>query len=191
MYKKQENGYILVTVILLLMVLTVLGMAALGTSTIENMLSGNMLIDEQHDPLSESPLPFLPATIPPIMVESTIPSKYSNVIKDPNFYIEIRSIPYAFNTMTYSMSDPIDAGPDFQIQALTDGGNVNTVDVDVDKLETDAMEGGGKINHNCYKGAGKCAGKGSVYYYRVNSRAYNAAIGSESITASYYRYVDK
>ncbi len=48
MIKSNDKGYILITVLLLLLVLTIVGMSAINSSTVENMLSGNIRLRETN-----------------------------------------------------------------------------------------------------------------------------------------------
>ncbi len=80
MMKKQENGYILVTSILLLMVLTVIGMAALGTSSIENILSGNIRIIEENEALASSGIKHIPGPLGDLIMPDTTPTGYTEYI---------------------------------------------------------------------------------------------------------------
>ncbi|HDH34261.1 MAG TPA: hypothetical protein ENG88_02265, partial [Nitrospirae bacterium] len=48
MINEKNDGYILITVLLLLLVLTVLGIAAIQTSTVDNALSGNVRLRERN-----------------------------------------------------------------------------------------------------------------------------------------------
>jgi Tfp pilus assembly protein PilX len=80
MMKEQENGYILITSILLLMVLTVIGMAALGTSSIENILSGNIRIIEENEALASSGIKHIPGPIDDLLMLETSPSEYTAYI---------------------------------------------------------------------------------------------------------------
>ena len=66
-----------------------------------------------------------------------------------------------------------------------------TVDIDIDKVSVVNMEGSGAINHNCYSGVGKCAGKGKLYYFRINSVASLTGVGARTTAGSFYIYVDK
>ena len=65
------------------------------------------------------------------------------------------------------------------------------VDIDIDKISAVFMEGAGVINHNCYSGVGKCAGKGRKFYFRVNSEASLTGVGAKTTVGSYYIYIDK
>ncbi len=71
---------------------------------------------------------------------------------------------------------------------IVDGRNV---DIDIDKVAVVNMEGSGAINHNCYSGVGKCAGKGKLYYFRINSVASLTGVGAKTTVGSFYIYVDK
>ena len=74
---------------------------------------------------------------------------------------------------------------------MTYTANGRTVNIDIDKISVASMEGAGAINHNCYSGVGKCAGKSKLYYFRVNSEASISGVGAKTTVGSFYIYVDK
>ncbi len=98
MIKKHENGYILVTSILLLMVLTVIGMAALGTSSIENILSGNIRIIEENEALASSGIKHIPGPIDDLLMMQTSPTEYTPYIGSTSDIVslanELRGVPF-------------------------------------------------------------------------------------------------
>ncbi len=98
MIKKHEDGYILVTSILLLMVLTVIGMAALGTSSIENILSGNIRIIEENEALADSGVKHIPVPIGDLLFGDTSSAEYTTYIGDASEIAslanELRGVPF-------------------------------------------------------------------------------------------------
>ena len=97
MIREQENGYILVTAILLLMVLTVIGMAAMGTSSIENILSGNIRIIEENEALASSGIKHVPGPVEDVIKE-TSPDDYAPYIGTAT---DIASLASELRTVTF------------------------------------------------------------------------------------------
>ncbi|MEN8262084.1 MAG: pilus assembly PilX N-terminal domain-containing protein [Nitrospirota bacterium] len=180
MMREQENGYILVTAILLLMVLTVIGMAAMGTSSIENILSGNIRIIEENEALADSGIKHIPKPVGD-MIMLTAPAEYTAYLGTStdisNLIDELRGD--SFDT------DNTDASPDMTY--VVDG---TTVSIDIDKVSAAKSEGFAIMTHNCYEGVGRCDGKGAIYF-RVNSEASIPGIGAQTTAGSFYIYVDK
>ncbi len=180
MMKEQEKGYILVTSILLLMVLTVIGMAAMGTSSIENILSGNIRIIEETEALADSGIKHIPEPVHD-MVKNEAPIEYTTYLGTStdiaNLVNELRTIPFD--------TDSTDESPDMTY--VVDGVTVN---IDIDKMHPKNDEGNALIAHNCYSGVGRCGGKNPVYF-RVNSEASMAGVGANKTVGSFYIYVDK
>ncbi len=63
MIKSNDKGYILITVLLLLLVLTIVGMSAINTSTVENMLSGNIRLRETNFSMADAGIELSTAVI--------------------------------------------------------------------------------------------------------------------------------
>jgi hypothetical protein len=190
MKDKQDNGYILATVLMMLLVLTLVGVAALRTSSLENILAGNIRSIEESHEVSDSGTKLATGPIPSLLSDFNA-GLYTTFVPDTNTLArELRTFVMMPNTIDGSgVVSSIDNG-----DATTDmsfiTGNLN-VSIDIDKAGDTSMEGGGAINHNCYSGVGKCAGKSKLYFYRINSEAVNAATGTKSVTGALYMYVDK
>jgi Tfp pilus assembly protein PilX len=86
----NDRGYILVTVLLLLSVLIVIGIAALGTTSIENMLSGNIRLKERNVSKADGAVEISTAVI-----ERTVREQdrvgFEDIITDNNLPTELRS----------------------------------------------------------------------------------------------------
>lgn len=180
MMREQENGYILVTSILLLMVLTVIGMAAMGTSSIENILSGNIRIIEENEALADSGIKHIPKPVSD-MVMNDAPNEYVPYLGSST---DITSLIDELRTISFD-ADSTDLSPDMTY--AVDG---TTVSIDIDKMNAGKAEGFAIMTHNCYSGVGRCGGKNPVYF-RVNSEASIAGVGAKTTVGSFYIYVDK
>jgi hypothetical protein len=190
MKDKQDSGYILATVLMMLLVLTVIGVAALRTSSLENILAGNIRLLEENHEVSDSGTKVATGPIPSLLSDFNA-GLYAPYVPDANVLArEMRTFVMLPNTIgADGVVSSIDAG-DASADMVFSTGNLN-VSIDIDKAGDTRMEGGGSINHNCYSGVGKCAGKSSLYFYRINSEAVNTALGTRSVTGALYRYVDK
>ena len=71
---------------------------------------------------------------------------------------------------------------------IVDGTNIN---IDIDKIGDSPIEGSGAMTHNCYAGVGKCRGKSTQFFYRINSIASSPGGGAKTTVGSFYIYVDK
>ena len=88
MTQENDKGYILITVMLLLLVLTVVGMSAIGTSTIENVLSGNIRLREQNLSKAEAGADISASVIEHVVREEDTVG-FANIVKDANLATEL------------------------------------------------------------------------------------------------------
>ncbi len=180
MFRKDNNGYILVTVLLLLLVLTVIGMSAIGTSNVENMLSGNIRLRERNLSRADAGTEISTAVIERTVREQDIQG-FANII-NPTFaatnpdYLptELRSSP--FDSDTQDVAFTVDA---------------QTVGVDIDKMYTKWIGGTAIEFASGYEGLGKSGGSGFYAFYRINSTSTNILVSAEAQVGAIYRYVPK
>ena len=111
---QNEKGYILITSLLLLLVLTIVGMSAIGTSTIENLLSGNIRLRDQNLSKAEAG-----ADISASLIEHVIRDRdtvgYSNIVKDSNLATDL--------VVTEFDTDEADISPDVSFSIDNDPGD--------------------------------------------------------------------
>ncbi len=183
MLKNEDNGYILVTVLLLLLVLTVVGMSAIGTSTIENMLSGNIRLRERNIAKADGG-----ADISPAVIERTVrmqdTKNFTGIIADNNLPTELRSSPFDPDN-TNTIPDTSDLAID--LHPNSPGADVR---VDIDKMYTKWMGGTAIEFASGYEGVGKSGGSGFYTFYRINSTG-NDQDSSSACVGCIYRYVPK
>ena len=190
MKDKQDNGYILATVLMMLLVLTIIGVAALRTSSLENMLSGNIRLLEEGHEVSDSGTKLATGPIPTLISDFDA-GLYATFVNNTNVLAtELRTSMLAPNTVDGNgVISSVDNGDATADMSFTTGDL--SVSIDIDRTGHSNMEGGGAINHNCYSGVGKCAGKSKLYFYRINSEAVNTTLGTRSVTGALYTYIDK
>ena len=120
----DNKGYILITVLLLLLVLTVIGIAAIGTSTIENALSGNINLRERNVSKADAGTEISGAIIERgVRVQDT--QGFTNII---NPVFPATSVNYLPVELRSSQFDPDVQDISFNIT------NTETVSVDIDRM---------------------------------------------------------
>jgi Tfp pilus assembly protein PilX len=173
----NNKGYVLVTSLLMLLVLTVIGLAAISTSTLENLLSGNIRLKESNLAIADGC-----GEISLMVIERAIRNEdyrgFSNIVTDSNLSQELRAGSFDSDTLTAAEADLIcDDGL---------GGTTSVVDIDVMYPK---WIGGTSIEFaSGYEGLGKGGGSGYSTYYRVNASG-AGLMNSESNIGSVYRYV--
>jgi Tfp pilus assembly protein PilX len=177
MFNRKEDGYILITALLLLLVLTILGFTAVSTSTLDNMLSGNMRLREKNLSSADGAVEISTKVIERVVREDDV-RNFANIVTDVNLGTELR-------TTSFDNTDTETANPD-----LTFTMDQHNVTVDIDKMYSKYMGGSAIKFAEGRQGAGKGSGTGFYTFYRVNAMS-RQAIGSEGVVGSVYRYVPK
>jgi Tfp pilus assembly protein PilX len=181
MIQENEKGYILITVLLLLLVLTVVGMTAIGTSTIENVLSGNIRLREQNLSKAEAGADISASVIEHVVREEDTVG-FANIVKDANLANEL--IVNDFDT------DEADTNPDVSFPIDNPAGDPDNVNVDIDKMMVSWMFGSSVEFASGYEGIGKSGGAGFYTFHRINSTG-TGLVESEAEVGQIYRYVPK
>jgi Tfp pilus assembly protein PilX len=178
MIRKNNDGYILITVLLLLLVLTILGMAAINTSTVENLLSGNIRLRETNISKADAGADMSGSVIERTIRTNTT-SGFANIIQDSNIADELRVT--AFDNDSRDVAGELDVG-------FTVGGQ--NITIDIDKMYSKFI-GGTAIEFAAgYEGAGKSGGSGFYTFYRINSTGFGLVF-SDADVGTIYRYVPK
>jgi Tfp pilus assembly protein PilX len=195
---RKNNGYILITSLLLLLVLTVLGLSAIGTSTIENMLSGNIRLRETNISRADSGVEISTAIVERAVRVQNVDG-FTNIVKDPNLPVELRSSSFDSDGNT-DVSFNIVKDPNLPVElrssSFDSDGNTdvsfNTVAVDIDRMYSKWIGGTAIEFASGYEGAGKSGGSGFYTYYRINSTGTGPALtASTADVGAIYRYVPK
>ena len=172
----RNDGFVMATVLLLLLVLTLIGLAAMNSSTVENMLSGNIRLRERNMSNADGAVAITVPAIETVVRQETA-GAFTFISNASTLATELRTSEFD--------PDNVDSSPDFTLTVGTE-----TVDVDVDKMYT-KFAGGQSIEFaSGYEGVGKGAGSGSYTYYRINATS-RGAVGSEATVGTIYRYVPK
>ncbi len=167
-----DKGYVLVTSLLMLLVLTVIGISAIGTSTVENMLSGNIRLRELNKYSADAGAEISAAIIERVVREQDTKG-FADIINDAGLTTELRS-----NSFDNDTED---------VAFTTSHQNVS---VDIDKMYAKWM-GGTAIEFAAgVEGIGKSAGSGFYTFFRVNSLS-TGQLNSEAEVGAIYRYVPK
>ena len=177
MTKRDNDGYILITVLLLLLVLTIVGIAAINTSTVENVLSGNVRLRDRNISKADAGIEISSGLIERAAREFDIVG-FTNIVS-PNFastspnYLpnELRGI--AFDTDTQDLAFTIDS---------------QNVTVDIDKMYSARIPG---CAAEFAEGEGASAGNPCFYtFYRINATGFGLALSNADV-GTIYRYVPR
>ena len=179
MTKRKNDGYILITVLLLLLVLTILGIAAINTSTVDNILTGNVRLRDRNLSKADAGVEISTAVIERLVREGNI-TGFSNIIS-PSFdsasaeYLPNELRATAFDTDTQDVAFSVDT---------------QNVTVDIDKMYSKWIGGSAIEFASGYEGTGKGAGSGFYTYYRVNATGFGLILSNADV-GTIYRYVPK
>ncbi len=172
---RNDKGYILITTLLLMLILTIVGISSIGISTLENALSGNLRLRERNLSKAEGGL-----DVGYEFVESAkktgLFTGYTDVLKDTNFLDES-------SINVFDTDDPINS-PDLQFTVDT-----GLVSVDIDKMDVVTWIPGSSIEFaSGYEGPGKGGATTAPAYFRINSVAQGLA-NSEAEAGIIYIYI--
>jgi len=167
MDKRNENGYILVIVLLLMVVLTIVGLAAISTSSLDSMLSGNIRLKALNLAQADGATELTTGLIQRV-VRNMDTLGYANLVTDAGLPTELRSVYFSTDTQDLSY------------------GNLT---VDIDYMYKLAQKGCSQEQAAGYEGIGKGSSKCMDFFYRINSLSTDMA-NSEGTVGAIYRYVD-
>ena len=176
--KGKDNGYVLITSLLMLLVLTVIGLAAMGTSSLDNLLSGNIRLKEMNTAEADGCADISTAVIERVAREGDTRG-FAGMVSDANMPFEISSTPFD--------TDPSQNDPAWDVTCSVGG---QTVNVDLDMMYSKWGEGSSIEFASGYEGVGKGGNSGAMIYYRINSTGFNT-MGSASTVGTIYKYVPK
>ena len=173
---KENNGYILVTVLLLLLVLTVVGLAAISTSTIENIMSGNMRLKGRNISRAEAGSEISRALIQRAVRFQDIVG-FQNIVNDAGLSNELRGVAFDPDIVNGVIVDDV---------VFAVAGQNATVDID---MMYSRWIGGSAIEFaSGYEGVGKGGSSDFYTFFRVNARGVDVRL-SRSDVGALYRYV--
>jgi len=185
----EEGGMALVTVVMVMLIITVLGISAMTVTGVENKMAGLQRTMEASGQAAESCLstganvilqtllPESGGTVPAVLWAPTgpVPTTNNNAVILGN---EIMGNP--------ENSTDVAAGPGAAPNIQMTVGPYNVVG-DIDRLYIKLRAGSGQQQFAAYDGTGVGAGSnGSDVYYRITCIATNSATGTENRVAAIY-----
>lgn len=186
----DERGLAFLTVMLIMLMLTVLGITAITVSGLENNIAGIHRTTETAANAAESclgtgvnilqqvMLPENGSTIPVALLDNATPPGPVPIANNNNVILQQEIMGNPEN----HTDTPASPTPNIRMAV----GNY-TVSGDIDRLFAKAKAGSGQQQNAAYDGAGVGAGANGVdIFYRVDCMAVNSATGTESRVAAVY-----
>jgi len=186
----DERGMVMLTVIMLLVLLTGIGIAAMGLSAMENNMSGLQRTMESSGQAAESCLgtganvilqvllPESGGTVPTTLLSNNAPP---GPVPSGNAAVLANEISGQPENSTDVPTGPA-AAPNLNMTV-----GPYQVDGDIDRLYIKLRSGSGQQQNAAYEGAGVGAGSsGSDVYFRITCIATNIASGTESRVSAIY-----
>ena len=179
----SEQGMAMLTVILIMLIMTTLGLTALAVTALESRMAGNVLGQETAIVAAESCVGTAVNIIQQTIAASQLPAGYYAVggpVPSGNATIlqnEIMGFPDSSNNPTENNPDVAVGTGAAPNTSVTVG--PYTVAGDIDRLYVKARAGAGIQSHAGNEGVGGgAAGGGADIYYRVDCTAQNVAVGN-------------
>jgi Tfp pilus assembly protein PilX len=186
---KAEQGMAFLIVMILTLILTVLGVAAMTVTGLENRIAGFQRTTETAGDAAESCLSTSVKIIQQTIEAGAVPAAVVTVTgpvptgaetaANPSLTMEIKG---QFDNHTDTVTGTGAMGPDYD-QTV----NGYSVKGDIDRLYIQAKAGSGMQFASGYEGTGMgSAGGGAEVFYRVDCRATLTATGTESRVVGVY-----
>lgn len=191
--KKSEQGIAMMTVLLVMLMMTVLGISALTVTGLENRMAGSMTSMESATAAAESctgtGVNIIQQTIDPYVGAGTIPAIFlSNVVTNGAPGPVNQAYATLLNQEIMGQSDNNSDFPDGTGQApnLVQTVGAFTVNGDIDRLYIKGNPGSGMQQFAGYEGTGSSAVGSSNIFYRIDCVARNTTTGTSArVTAVY------
>lgn len=167
MNKSSDEGYILIIVLLLMVVLTIVGLAAISTSSFENILSGNIRLKSLNQARADGAVEITTGLIQRA-VRNMDTVGYANLVTDAGLANELRNVSFSADSQDLFYSN---------------------ISVDIDRMYILQQEGCSQEQASGYEGIGKGSAHCGEVYYKINSKSTDMA-NSEGTVGAIYRYVD-
>jgi len=189
-----ERGVAMLTVLMVMLMMTVLGIAAITVSALENKIAGLQRTTESAAQAAESCLgtsanvimqTLLPEngdTIPAALLDDASPT--GPVPNGNKMVLENEIIGNPENSA--DVPSGTGAVPNIVMPAALMPLSGYTVTGDIDRLYVKQKAGTGQIHFGGYEGAGSGGGGDADIYYKVTCVAVNTATGTESRVSAIY-----
>ncbi len=179
---RESEGFALVVVILLLILISALGMLSITQTTINMKVTGNRRVSEVNFYAGDAGIDVGAPFVEDTSFERAVPLKYSSFGTSNDVVNEITA-------QTIDRDDTLDdpeTSPDLTFTVSGIG-----VSVDIDYLYATTAAGGAIEYASGYEGVGKGLGQGGAeVYYRINSIA-SGPLGTSARVGALYRLVSK
>jgi Tfp pilus assembly protein PilX len=191
--KKNEQGIAMLTVMLVMLMMTVLGIAAVTVTGLENRMAGFMTSMESATAAAEScagvGVNLIQQTIDPYAGAGTLPAVFKSDVVTAGVP---GPVPQTNATvLNQEIMGSSDNNSDFadgtgSVPNLVQTVGAYTVNGDIDRLYVKGSPGSGMQQFAGYEGTGSSSVGSSNIYYRVDCVARNAATGTSArVTAVY------
>lgn len=163
----SEQGMILITVLLLMMIVTLLGVIAINTSTVDIQISGNLRRSSAAFGGAEAGTDLV---VP--VIERTIAAGTLDPDSIPGGSIDTAELADEINGGLDNDDDNPTDSPDLVLTSLgSDAGTSVEVRVDIDRMYSYSLPGGAMEFASGYEGVGAAAAGGGIgVLYRVTSQ---------------------
>ena len=188
--KKSEQGIAMMTVLLVMLMMTVLGISALTVTGLENRMAGSMTSMESATAAAESctgtGVNIIQQTIDPYVGAGTLPTAFLSNATPAGPVPQTNAA-----VLNQEIMHQSDNNPDFPdgagaVPNLVQTVGAYTVNGDIDFLYIKGSAGSGMQQFAGYEGTGSSAVASSNMFYRIDCVARNAATGiSARVTAVY------
>jgi hypothetical protein len=191
---RNQNGVVMLTTLLVMVILAIIGVAAITVSTMENRMAGFLRTGDTASTSAEACLgtgvnviqqTISNGLVPPALQDNAIPAGPVPAANSVQLYNEIIG-----KTGFVNFNDALPAAyPNFNLGVPTPVTTLNsfTVQGDIDRLYAQPAQGTGMAQFGGYEGTGGgAAGGGTQILYQINCLAQNPATNSAArVTAIY------
>jgi Tfp pilus assembly protein PilX len=181
---QDQRGIAMLTVIMVMLILTILGVAAMTVSGLENNIAGIQRRTEAATIAVESCVGTGANIIEQTIMASSLPTAF----KSPAGPVPATN----FTTLSSEIMGQSDNNADDPSVAPNISLNVGayTVVGDIDRLYAKGISGGSQVFAGAYEGYGQGAGAGGVeVHYRISCLATDTATGTNTHTTAVYACV--
>jgi len=188
--KKNEQGIAMLTVMLVMLMMTVLGIAAVTVTGLENRMAGFMTSMESATAAAEScagvGVNIIQHTIDPYVGAGTLPTAFLSNANPAGPVPQTNATVLNQEIMGSSDNNSDFADGASAVPNLVQTVGAYTVNGDIDRLYVKGSPGSGMQQFAGYEGTGSSSVGSSNIYYRVDCVARNAATGTSArVTAIY------
>jgi Tfp pilus assembly protein PilX len=182
-----QDGIAMLTVMLLMLMLTVLGVAAITVSGLEINMAGMQRSTEAASVAAESGIGTAVNILRQTIDDGSIPAGYiggSNPVPTASANPSTgASLADEINGRSDNDADSVTASPDLVLPSV----GAFTVSCDIDRLYSRTKSGSAIMFASAYDGVGAGAGGGGVeFVYRIDCLATNTATNTNSRTVAVY-----